>query len=63
MYTFLRRRGRIYPLPEGVVPADNRKNYQSDYIEDFVPDKIITFEYFFFSKSLQLSVYIYTVFL
>ena len=46
MYTFLRPRGRIYPLPEGVIPADNRKNYQSDYIEDFVPDKIITFEYF-----------------
>ena len=44
MYTFLRPRGRIYPLPEGVVPADNRKNYQSDYIEDFVPGKIITLE-------------------
>ena len=51
MYTFLRPRGRIYPLPEGVVPADNRKNYQSDYIEDFVPDKIITFEYFFFQQK------------
>ena len=54
MYTFLRPRGRIYPLPEGVIPADNRKNYQSDYIEDFVPDKIITFEYFFQQKAYNL---------
>ena len=54
MYTFLRPRGRIDPLPEGVIPADNRKNYQSDYIEDFVPDKIITFEYFFQQKAYNL---------
>ena len=30
--------------------ADNRKNYQSDYIEDFIPGKIITLEYYFQQK-------------
>ena len=54
MYTFLRPRGRIYPLPEGVVPADNRKNYQSDYIEIFIPGKIITLEYYFQQKAYNL---------
>jgi hypothetical protein len=54
MYTFLRPRGRIYPLPEGVVPADNRKNYPSGYIEDFVPGKIITLEYYFQQKAYNL---------
>ena len=34
--------------------ADNRKNYQSDYIEDFIPGKIITLEYYFQQKAYNL---------